>query len=542
MAPDDRSVGCVLARTVKSRGLHVGASTHPTCFPTKLRGGAVVCRLLCIHRDQHGTISIISVFVLMLLTMLLGMVMNVGRQVDGKIRMQNTADAAAYSGTVVLARGMNTLAFTNHLLSDVFALTAFMREARDQRSQRHVPEILAAWNGEATKFAGSGFAKFERLGSAIGRKVPMEQAMVDTYVAWSSAASALILPVMEEILAEELIPQYQRAVVEAFPDVAQTAVAEIARRNSSPDLGRGEMTGTLWRPSVQPVGGYNELADPSLPVVDPVLGTMPDQAAYFARALDQRRRLAFVYLDRWNNQSLVFFDYEGPMSQFGNIWRSYTCGYLKQLLAEYPDSNLPFQIRTRSCNCAPHDGDSRATIEGDVGTNVHTDSHAHPGESLNFIAVVYWRKLPEMMPGLYENPTDNDQVAYAAARVFVPRPRLVWQRHGGACSRSFSIGGVPGDYPGIVFSEEADPTDDEVTWSVVRQYRGHERHFRREWKASAWNLLNQRWTCQLVPATHGGLAEILQTPPPQSYPDGEEVNPPGLGGLGSEDIQLISPH
>ena len=101
------------------------------------------CRL---HRDQGGTISILSVFAVLLLTMLLGMVMNVGRQVDGKIRMQNAADAAAYSGGVVLARGMNTLAFTNHLLCDVFAMTAFMREARDRNSESYVPRILAAWN------------------------------------------------------------------------------------------------------------------------------------------------------------------------------------------------------------------------------------------------------------------------------------------------------------------------------------------------------------------------------------------------------------
>ena len=77
-----------------------------------------------------------SVFALMLLTMLLGMVMNVGRQVDGKIRMQNSADAAAYSGGVVLARGMNTLSFTNHLLCDVFAMTAFLRDVTELEALR----------------------------------------------------------------------------------------------------------------------------------------------------------------------------------------------------------------------------------------------------------------------------------------------------------------------------------------------------------------------------------------------------------------------
>ena len=67
------------------------------------------------HRDERGTISILSVVVLVMLTMLLGMILNVGEQMDDKIKLQNAADAATYSGSLVLTRGMNTLAFTNHL-------------------------------------------------------------------------------------------------------------------------------------------------------------------------------------------------------------------------------------------------------------------------------------------------------------------------------------------------------------------------------------------------------------------------------------------
>jgi len=66
-----------------------------------------------LHGDDRGSISIVSVFAVLFLAMLLGMVMNVGRHVDGKLRMQNAADSAAYSGGVVLARGMNTVTFTN---------------------------------------------------------------------------------------------------------------------------------------------------------------------------------------------------------------------------------------------------------------------------------------------------------------------------------------------------------------------------------------------------------------------------------------------
>src|SRR5208337_3984656 len=118
---------------------------------------AAIVRL---HRDERGSMSIVSVFAVMFLIMLLGMVMNVGRHVDGKLRMQNAADAAAYSGGVVLARGMNTLAFTNHMLCDVFAVTAILREARDQNSASYTPSILAAWSKVAPIFSSSRFPKF----------------------------------------------------------------------------------------------------------------------------------------------------------------------------------------------------------------------------------------------------------------------------------------------------------------------------------------------------------------------------------------------
>ena len=112
-------------------------------------------------------------FAVLALTMLLGMVMNVGRQVDGKIRMQNAADAAAYSGGVALARGMNALAFTNHLLCDVFAQHGLApRRPATETAESYVPAILAAWANEGPVFSRSGFPKFDALGPAITQEVP----------------------------------------------------------------------------------------------------------------------------------------------------------------------------------------------------------------------------------------------------------------------------------------------------------------------------------------------------------------------------------
>ncbi|HET6883708.1 MAG TPA: pilus assembly protein TadG-related protein, partial [Pirellulales bacterium] len=169
------------------------------------RPSSVASGVLVFHRDEQGAISLVSVFALLLLTMLLGMVMNVGRQVDRKVRMQNAADAATYSSGLMLARGMNSLAFTNHLLCDVFALTAYMREARDGDAASLTPDVLVAWNNMAPWLAASPFPKFARLGPAIAMKVPLEVEMVRSFTVWSAAASAMILPVLEQILADELI-------------------------------------------------------------------------------------------------------------------------------------------------------------------------------------------------------------------------------------------------------------------------------------------------------------------------------------------------
>src|SRR6266853_5731108 len=87
-------------------------------------------RLAALPRDERGTISIMSVVTIFALTVVLGMVINAGRQVDEKVRLQNAADAAAYSGGAVIARGLNALAFSNHVHAEIFGLVAFARTCR----------------------------------------------------------------------------------------------------------------------------------------------------------------------------------------------------------------------------------------------------------------------------------------------------------------------------------------------------------------------------------------------------------------------------
>jgi len=471
----------------------------------------VVRRSAAVHSDQQGQITILTVFAVLMLTIVLGMVMNAGHHVDDKIRMQNAADAAAYSGGVVLARGMNTLAFTNHLLCDVFALTAFMREARDRNAESFVPSILGAWNEQGGVLAGSGFPKFDRLGMAITQKVPREQQLVASYGEWASAASARVLPMLEEILAQELIPRYQRAVLEAFPDMAQQAAMEVARESSQPDHGRGPMLAALWRTDGQVVGGAIEVVDRTLPAIDPVSDLLLDRQHYISQARSQRRSLARRYLNDWNREAMYVFDREAKMSQFGNLWRSFTCGQLERLLeVEYPQSNLPMLIGSEPLE-AP-------------------DPAAALAEDYTFVAVAYWKKRPVALARVFDSPVEGDQTAFAQVRLFVPRSRLVWIWHRPNWSPT-PIGGVPGEFRTLPGETDPGGPRGEGRWIVGRQG-----------VPTSWNLLNQHWTCQLVPATGPNLEVILQTLPPLPEFADADIQLPSLGPLTNDDITQISIH
>jgi len=467
----------------------------------------VVVRL---HRDERGALSFAAVFAVLFLTIVLGMVMNVGRHVDDKIRMQNAADAAAQSGGVMIARGMNGLAFTNHLLFDVFAMTAFMREARDRNAEPYVVAALEAWAEEGPKFKQSDFPKFERLGRAITGKVPLEAELVRTWSDWAAAASERILPVTEEILAQRLIPEFQRTLVAAIPEMAQATAGELAARHSASTRGRGAMLGVLWRSSATPVGNESDALLRTLPVVDPVTDTLADQASHQTRARKQRRRWASHYLDDWNYRAMYFFSHEAKMGQFHRLWRHFTCAQLDHLLeVDYPDTNLPHLIRTELSEV--------------------WDGNAHLDESFSFLAVTYWEKTPELVPGLFRDPIDGCAIAYAQVRLFIPRRRLGW--HWVEPRQEDLYFGMGGHDVVVPPPENGAPPDDPSPGAA-----GHWEILWGPGLSEQWNLLIQNWTVELVPATVATLPSILQSVPDATY------RPPSLGGMNVDDIQRISPH
>ena len=454
-----------------------------------LNGTNAVLRL---HADERGTISLISVFTLLLLTVLMGMVINVGRQVDNKVKLQNAADASTYSGGVVLARGMNTLAFSNHLLCDVFAMTAFLREARDRNAESITPDILATWQKISPELANSGYSAgdrqpvlnapanllaFTEVGPAISDKIPLEQDMVIKYSDWMQAVSNRLLPTLEAILSQQMIPRFQSDVMNATPGMAQLAADEIARTHGPVAARRAtspEVPGAvLWRTTVDPVAGQGDaqsLYDPyqrTLPVVDPVYDLAPpaDMARYQQLATSQRRRAAERYLSAWNSRAMQYFDQYAKMSQFGQLWRGFTRGQLRRLLEEeYPTTNLPFVIRY---------------TPGDVGFDP-----SRLGQDYMFVGVAYRPQIAPTMGKVFQTRLASDAQAYAQGMLFVP--------------------------------------------------------------SGGWDLMTQNWSFHIVPAMHESIGPILQTQPQlptmSTSATSRTWTLPNLSPIDEHDIRRITTH
>lgn len=497
-----------------------------------------VRRLRRVHQDQRGTISILSTFALLMFTMLLLLVTNVALQLDDKVKMQNAADSAAYSGGVVLARGMNAVAFANHLECDVLGVTAFLREARDQNAIQLVPPLLAAWRRMAAKFAPAEFPKFIPLPAAIPVKADQEQELALAWSEMAASAAEVALPVFEHILGtpenvsapvnDHLLPNFQRAVLATVPNLAQDATNEVSLRHgvrcsqalsvgplvrsnpASAANGRSPQYGVLWRTSILPVGIADE-TDPvsrTLPIVDPDpsqsdYGRLPNAADYFRRSVQRRNSLARWYLDRWLDdgnlfRGLGFFGDEAKMSSLQALYRITTCAYLNELLNdEYPTTNVPMMLRN--------------DFGGALTDNEILD------RDYSYVGVSYRAHVNEMGPRMFRNPADQsaDALTFSQISLYIPQPMYLY--------RNSSWLGVR-------------------TWS---QRIGGELVTRTDYYAltngwpEEWNLFNQNWTVRLTPATTDSLPQILQ-----SNPGGyaSAVRTPSLGGATISDIDAINTH
>ena len=250
-----------------------------------------------------------------------------------------------------------------------------------------------------------------------------------------------------------------------------------------------------------------------MPVVDPVMENVPQRGEYRIRSLQQRRSLSHQYLADWNDETLRAFDNEGKMSQFANLWRGFTRGQLNNLLDEYPNANLLHMIREHEDDYLQNTG-----LERDYA----------------FVGVVYAPQVPQILPGLFRHPAESDAECFAQVMLFIPRPRLIKvypdQNQG---NTSDNFGGVPGDI--LVFENQQrlqpPPNAEELEWRVGR-----------ESIPTNWDLLNQNWQVQLMPARASRMEEILQTQPQVAGFAGGQIQTPQFPGLTSDDLHRINNH
>lgn len=493
-----------------------------------------------LHGNQQGTISLLSVFALMLFTFVLVMIVNTARHLDEKIKLQNAVDAGAYSGGVILTRGMNGLAFTNHLTCDVFAMTAFLRECRDRNAQQAVPAVLDAWEEIAPKFGEAEFYKFPPVVAPLLEKVesnggsdpfefdPSEGIERQAVKAWSdmmAAASEEFLPVFEHILREELIPQFQRDLILSSPELARQVTLEIGLRHALTQADQQQINGMLsegagptpdrpliaklWRYSVNAVGDEYE-GDPNtrtLPAIDPSrTGTdfdqIPNGIDLIERARQQRETYARRYLEYWIRDKLHLFDNDGEAkaAQFANLFRIAACAQLMQLLnVEYYETNLLIQIRP----LADTPQEEQLALQDPVQVNNYLE------QNFQLMGVAYRQHLEETGPGLFRNPLQPqyDAMTYTQIEMYLPQSRY-------RCC---------------------------PWWTEVNDFGGEFSHFseNRDGWPTGWNLMSQNWTTRLVPVTLSNAQEILSASSPQ---DMNNIRVPQLINLSEEDFQLLNTH
>ena len=76
-----------------------------------------------LQREEGGWLVLAGIVMAFLTVLTIGLAANLARTMRLRTESQNTADNLAYSATIPLARGMNTLAATQHLIGEVMAVS-----------------------------------------------------------------------------------------------------------------------------------------------------------------------------------------------------------------------------------------------------------------------------------------------------------------------------------------------------------------------------------------------------------------------------------
>lgn len=77
-------------------------------------------------RDEDGKVAIVSIFAVLAIGGMIGLVVNSGRAVREKVELQTAADAAATTTTLWMARSMNAVTTSNHLMGEATAIVVLL--------------------------------------------------------------------------------------------------------------------------------------------------------------------------------------------------------------------------------------------------------------------------------------------------------------------------------------------------------------------------------------------------------------------------------
>jgi len=78
-------------------------------------------------------VTLAVVVAMLLVTVLLGLIANVGRTVSQKIEVQNAADASTYAAATWMARGMNAITTANHVIGELMAVVVLVHSFGGER-------------------------------------------------------------------------------------------------------------------------------------------------------------------------------------------------------------------------------------------------------------------------------------------------------------------------------------------------------------------------------------------------------------------------
>jgi hypothetical protein len=82
------------------------------------------------HSSEDGMVSFVGMVAVLFFLILIGLVGNVGLSVNQKIEIQNAADSTTYSSGVFIARGMNSVTASNHIIGELLALCVIQHSLR----------------------------------------------------------------------------------------------------------------------------------------------------------------------------------------------------------------------------------------------------------------------------------------------------------------------------------------------------------------------------------------------------------------------------